>query len=213
MAETIGYDGLESMLRGAIAAIRENHQMLSRLDSAIGDGDHGSAMLRSMDAAAKALDAAEGSDARDLFFQAGWGVMSAAGGATGPLLGSWLMGFADAVAGKQQLTADELAGAFEAARDAMAKQSKAAVGDKTMMDALVPAVEALRGAADAGKEISGVLSAAADAAAAGAERTRDMRAKFGKARNLGDRTLGHPDPGATSMSVIFRGFADGARTG
>jgi dihydroxyacetone kinase-like protein len=88
--------------------------------------------------------------------------------------------------------------------------SKAEVGDKTMMDALLPAVEALNRAAAGGEAVAVALDKAAAAAEAGAENTKDFQARFGKARNLGERSIGHQDPGATSMAMLLRGFADGA---
>ena len=88
--------------------------------------------------------------------------------------------------------------------------SKANLGDKTMMDALIPAVEALQAAASGGDSAAAALAKAADAAHAGAESTKALRARFGKARNLGDRSLGHQDPGATSIALLFRGLAEGA---
>jgi len=208
MAETMDYDGIVRMITGAVASIRAHHEHLSQLDTAIGDGDHGSAMMRSMDAVEKALSEADGSDAKSMLYNVGWGVMSAAGGAPGPLLGSFFMGLSEGVAGRAELDCAALAAAFEAGLAGMQKQSKAQPGDKTMMDALVPAVEALRAAAGASKGIDEAMADAADAAARGAEATKDMLAKFGKARNMGERTLGHADAGATSISYIFRGFAD-----
>ena len=207
--QTLTYSGMSRLLLGAVASIRANHQHLSRLDSATGDGDHGTAMLRSMEAIEKAAREAGGSSPKDLLFQAGWEVMSAAGGATGPLLGSFLMGLSEGFGDAAELDAAGAAGAFEKALAAVRKQSKAQPGDKTMLDAMIPAVEAFRAAVDGSADIARALQEAAAAAGAGAEATRNMLAKFGKARNLGDRTLGHADPGATSIACIFQGFVDG----
>jgi dihydroxyacetone kinase-like protein len=101
-----------------------------------------------------------------------------------------------------------LAAMFRAGLDGMSEQSKANVGDKTMMDAIMPAVDAMEAAAGEGKSIVDMFADAAKAAADGAEATKGMQAKFGRARNLGERTIGHKDPGATSMSLIFQSFAD-----
>ena len=178
------------MIRRAAADIRANADELSRLDSATGDGDHGSAMLRSMSAAEKALDeAGQSASPKDALFQAGWAVMSQAGGATGPLLGSLLMGLGEGFGDKTQLDAPGTAAAFEAALASVRKQTKAQPGDKTMMDALVPAVTAMRQAAK------------------GAESTKTMQARFGRARNLGQRSIGSIDAGAKSMSILLAGFA------
>jgi dihydroxyacetone kinase-like protein len=204
----IGSQELAAMIRRAASEIRAAVDELSRLDSATGDGDHGSAMLRSMAAAEKALDeAGQSASPKDLLFQAGWAVMSQAGGATGPLLGSLLMGLGEGFGDKTQLDAPGTAAAFEAALAGVRKQTKAQPGDKTMMDALVPAVTAMRQAADAGEGLPAALAKAAAAAAKGAESTKAMRARFGRARNLGERSIGSVDAGAKSMSILLAAFA------
>ena len=196
------------MIRRAASDIRAAADELSRLDSATGDGDHGSAMLRSMDAAEKALaEAGESASPKDVLFQAGWAVMSAAGGATGPLLGSLLMGLSEGFGDNPRLDAAGTASAFEAALANVRKQTKAQPGDKTMMDALVPAVTAIREAADAGAGIPVALAQAAEAAAKGAESTVTMQARFGRARNLGERSIGSIDAGARSMALLLASFA------
>ena len=196
------------MIRRAASDIRAAADELSRLDSATGDGDHGSAMLRSMDAAEKALaEAGESASPKDVLFQAGWAVMSAAGGATGPLLGSLLMGLSEGFGDNPRLDAAGTASAFEAALANVRKQTKAQPGDKTMMDALVPAVTAIREAAGAGETIPAALAQAAEAAAKGAESTVTMQARFGRARNLGERSIGSIDAGARSMALLLASFA------
>ena len=196
------------MIRRAASDIRAAADELSRLDSATGDGDHGSAMLRSMDAAEKALaEAGESASPKDVLFQAGWAVMSAAGGATGPLLGSLLMGLSEGFGDNPRLDAAGTASAFEAALANVRKQTKAQPGDKTMMDALVPAVTAIREAAGAGESIPAALAQAAEAAAKGAESTVTMQARFGRARNLGERSIGSIDAGARSMALLLASFA------
>jgi dihydroxyacetone kinase-like protein len=134
--------------------------------------------------------------------------MCADGGSTGPLLGSLYMGMSESVEGKDTLDGAALAAMFRAGLNGMSEQSKANVGDKTMMDAIMPAVDAMEAAAVEGKSIDDMFADAAKAAADGAEATKSMQAKFGRARNLGERTIGHKDPGATSMSLIFQSFAD-----
>jgi len=196
------------MIHQAAADIKAAVDELSKLDSATGDGDHGSAMMRSMTAACKAIDAAEDSaKPKDILHQVGWGVMSDAGGCTGPLLGSMLMGLGDGFADKAELDAPATAAAFESALASLQKQTKAQPGDKTMMDAIVPAVTEMRNAADAGGGVSEVLAAGARAAAAGAEATSAMQARFGRAKNLGERSIGSVDAGARSMSILLAGFA------
>jgi dihydroxyacetone kinase-like protein len=201
------------MIQGAVDTVRANHEHLSKLDSATGDGDHGAAMMRSVEAVAKALKDGAASAPKELLYNIGWAVMTAAGGATGPLLGSLFVGLSEGLADQQaDVDIAGLAGMFEAALASVQKQTKARPGDKTMMDALVPAVQAIRaaaGAAGAAGNVEAALRQAAEAALRGAESTQQMQAKFGKARNLGPRTIGQQDPGATSIAYLFRGFADG----
>lgn len=209
MATTIDYDGFLAMLRGAVAEIDANHQMLSKLDSFGGDGDHGATMQRAMGELAKAAGAASGGDFKQLLNDLGWAVMGIDGGATGPLLGTLFMSMAEAAEGRETLDAEALAVLFEAGLAGVRKRTKAQLGDKTMVDALVPGVEALRAAADDGCGVTEALEGAAEAAKEGAEATSRMQARFGRAKNLGEKSVGEQDPGATSMSLIFKGFWKG----
>ena len=206
MAATIGYPDLVRMIRAAAERIRASREQLSRLDSGIGDGDHGSAMVRAMDAAEQAVDQCGSPDADAMLQAVAWGVMGAAGGAPGPLLGAFFLGMASAAG--EGLDAARVAAMLGAGLDGMQKQTKAQVGDKTMIDALAPAVVAARAAAEEGADVAAAVERAAEAAAKGAESTRDLTAKYGKARNMGQRTVGHVDAGATSVAHILRGFAD-----
>jgi len=208
MSQTIGYDEMVRMLQGAAGEVRDRHEMLSKLDSFAGDGDHGTTMKRAMGCVEKAIAAAKGRDLGDLLNDVGWALLGVDGGATGPLLGSFYLGMAEAARGKASLDAGGLAALLESALAGVRKQTKAQVGDKTMMDALVPAVEAARRVAEAGAGAGAAMAKAAEAAAAGAASTEGLRARFGRARNLGDRSIGSVDPGATSISLMFRGFAD-----
>lgn len=207
MPETLSYPQLCAMLQSAVGQIRANHEMLSRLDAATGDGDHGTTILRTMEAVAKAVTENTGTDLKELLGKVAWDVMSCDGGSTGPLLGSFLMGMSDAVAGKTELDCAGVVGMFEGGINKLAKQSRAKVGDKTMMDAFLPALDAMKAAAPSGS-IRAALQQAAEAAAQGAEATKQFRAKFGRARNLGDRVIGHADPGSISVSLLFKGFAE-----
>jgi len=206
--EAIGYDEVGRMIRGAASQIRESREHLSKLDSATGDGDHGTAMLRAMEAAEKALADSKPPAIAPMLEAVAWGIMGAAGGAPGPLLGSFFLGMSEAVGERRTLDGPALAEALEGGLEAMRKQTPAKPGDKTMLDALIPAVEALRAAVGTGPDVASAMKHAADAAARGTEATRDMQARFGKARNLGERSKGTVDPGATSISCIFKGFAD-----
>lgn len=192
--------------------MREGSDYLSRLDSAGGDGDHGITMRRAMGEVEKTLVADREASLRELIAQVGWTLLGIDGGATGPLLGSFFLGVAEEVGERPSLDVRGLAGAFEAGVAQLRKQTKAQIGDKTMIDALLPAVEALRAGVNSGKGIEQLLREAAEAASRGADATRNFVAKFGKARFSGERTLGHPDPGATSMAMIFEGFCEGMKT-
>ncbi|MBW8034591.1 MAG: dihydroxyacetone kinase subunit L [Planctomycetes bacterium] len=204
----VNFDMLCRIMSSAVGKIRDNHEELTKLDSAIGDGDHGTTMLRSMESVDTTIAEASGDDVKGLLYDIGWNIMCCDGGSTGPLLGSLFMGMSDGVEVETTLDADAVAAMFRAGLEGMSVQSKANVGDKTMMDALIPAVEALEAASKEGKTIAEMFEAAAIAAKQGAESTKDMQAKFGRARNLGERTLGFQDPGATSISYIFAGFAE-----
>ena len=207
MSETVGHPQICQMLLAGAGRIRANHEMLSRLDSAVGDGDHGTTLLRTMEAVEKTVSENAGTDLKQLFSTVAWAVMSCDGGSTGPLLGSFFLGMSDGAAGKNELDCAGLAAIFDAGITKMQKQSRAQIGDKTMMDAFLPALAALK-AADPTGSIHTALQQAATAAAQGAEATKTMRAKFGRARNLGDRVIGHADPGSVSVSLLFKGFSE-----
>ncbi len=208
MVETIGYAEICGMLNAAADQIQRKHEMLSQLDSAVGDGDHGTTMLRAMDAVRRTVAENPASDLKTLFSALAWALMSCDGGSTGPLLGSFFMGMSDGAAGRAELDAAAMISMFEAGVAKLQTQSRAKAGDKTMMDAFLPALAALK-SADGTRGVKAALADAAEAAAQGAEATRSMKARFGRARNLGDRVLGHVDPGAVSVSLIFRGFSAG----
>jgi dihydroxyacetone kinase-like protein len=202
MTSGISKDEFARMIAGAAAAIRAQHAMLSELDCAAGDGDHGATMLRTVDRLEKAFAAGGPEDLKTCLKDAGWSVLGVDGGASSSLLGVFFGGMADAAA-------NDMTGMFEAGLAALRKQTKAQPGDKTMMDALVPAIQALRVAADSGKSVHEALSDAAAAARVGAEATRSLTARYGRAKFLGEKTLGHADPGAVTISLLFEGFNKG----
>ena len=198
------------MLRAAARLVRENQDELSRLDSFGGDGDHGTTMVRAVDRLEAAIDENPSAGLGELLHNVGWGIMGVDGGATGPLLGALFMSMPSGVQ-RETLDARSLASAFAAGLEGVQKNTRARMGDKTMIDALDPAVAALREAADAGENIVAALARASNAAEDGVRATRTMRARFGRAKNIGDDSIGNEDPGATSVSLIFRGFLEGAR--
>jgi len=208
----LDYDGFVHVLQTGAAQVKAAAEALGKLDSATGDGDHGVAMTRAMEALEKGIDECTEKSPKTLLQGVAWSVMSIDAGSTGPLMGSLMMGMMEPVGGATEIDAALLASMFEAGQTKLLALSKASVGDKTMVDALVPAVAALRQAADSGVSVPAALDKAATAAEAGALRTKDFQARFGRARNLGPRSLGHQDPGATSISLLLRGFAEGAAT-
>lgn len=209
MVQDVTCKTLVAMFRSAAAGIRASHELLSRLDSVGGDGDHGTTMLRAVAAMEKALEQCAGKPISELLQNTGWAVMGIDGGATGPLLGTFIAGMATATAGKDSLGGADVAAALEAGLAQLRTMTRADVGDKTMMDAIVPAVAAARRAADAGGGAGEVLAAAAQAAEAGAEATKNLAARYGRAKSIRERSIGSPDAGATSVALIFRGFAQG----
>lgn len=208
MSDAIGCDEFAQMIRAAAARVRAKAALLSKLDSVGGDGDHGTTMARAMGLAEKAVDAEQTGGLRDLLHDIGWAIMGVDGGATGPLLGTLFLGMADSFAGTDAVDAQRLAAAFAAGLRALEAQTRARPGDKTLMDALVPAVAALREVAEAGQPVDEALRAAAEAAERGAAATEELQARFGRAKNIREASIGSPDPGATSVALIFRGFAD-----
>jgi phosphoenolpyruvate---glycerone phosphotransferase subunit DhaL len=198
-----------AMLTGAASEIRSAHAWLSELDSICGDGDHGTTMLRAANLLERCVAQSSSKSLQELLSDVAWALMGLDGGATGPLLGSFFLGLAETVGPKTELDVQALAESFEAGLAAVCRQSRARVGDKSMLDALVPATEAMRRAADEGKPVQNSLWAATVAAQEGAARTKDFVARTGRAKYLGERTLGTQDPGATSLSLIFKGFHAG----
>jgi phosphoenolpyruvate---glycerone phosphotransferase subunit DhaL len=211
MISTVGLLEWSGMLKGAIAEVKAEHAHLSELDSACGDGDHGTTMLRAANLLDKCIGQTTGKGLEGLLGEVAWTLLGLDGGATGPLLGSFFLGISESLGGRNDLDVHGLADAFEAGMQALIRQSRAQVGDKTMLDALVPAVQAMHRAADDGQTVEDALRGAAVAAQDGAARTKDLVAKRGRAKYLGEKTLGVPDPGATSVSLLFRGFYEGLK--
>jgi dihydroxyacetone kinase-like protein len=210
MPATVDYDAFTGMLKTAADKIITNRDHLSKLDAATGDGDHGTAMAKVAKAIIATIDSQEGNDLKKLLKAIGWAAMSTDAGSTSPLYGSLFVGMSEAVPEDSgELDCQALASVMESGAAKLRKNTRAEVGDKTMIDTLVPALAALRAAADSGKAIDEALSDAETAAATGAASTKDLKATFGRAKNLGDRSIGHLDPGATSMSLLFTGLKEG----
>ncbi len=209
MIVTVGLREWKAMLSGAIAEVKAAHQRLSELDSICGDGDHGTTMLRAANLLEKCVVQSSGESLQTFLNDVAWALMGLDGGATGPLLGSFFLGTSETVGSRNDLDAASLAECFEGGLTALTRQSRAQVGDKSVLDALVPAVKALRHSADERRPIQDALRAAAVASEEGAASTKNLVARIGRARYLGEKTLGTQDPGATSVSLLFRGFHQG----
>ena len=200
------------MLSGAIAEVRAAHSWLSELDSTCGDGDHGTTMLRAANLLEKCVAQSSGKNLEALLGDVTWTLLGLDGGATGSLLGSFFLGISESVGSRNELDTHSPAEVFEGGLASLMRQSRAQVGDKTMLDALVPAIKALRQTADESQPLVNALRAAAVAAQEGAASTKDLVAKVGRARYLGEKTVGAQDPGATSVSLLFKGFHQGIET-
>jgi len=199
---TIGQ--FQSMISRALVDITARADEFSQLDAILGDGDHGEAIVTAFNAIEKASK--KDTDFKTLLSDMGFAVMLETSGSTSTLLGGLLLGMADGVpAGASELDAAQVKSMFSEGLGGVAKNTKAGLGDKTMMDALIPAVEAIK--ASGSPDIKEILAEGAKAAQKGAEDTVGMKANFGRARNLGDKTIGHADSGATSWACMLDSFA------
>jgi dihydroxyacetone kinase-like protein len=201
---TVQSDTIAAWMAEIGAAVRAQRDQLTQLDAAIGDGDHGTNMVRGFDAVERAL-AGRGEDAPgQVLITSGKTLVSTVGGASGPLWGSALRRAGRSLGAAPEIDGAQLAGALEAALAAIKELGAAEVGDKTIVDALEPAVAALRTALGAGEPLARALEAAAAAAEEGAQATVPLQARKGRASYLGERSVGHQDPGATSTALIMR---------
>lgn len=196
----------KTMLDLSLSNIKAREDEFSKLDAIAGDGDHGTAIVSAMTVICE--ESKTGVDFPTMLSDMGMGVMTKTSGSTSTLLGALFMGMGegDGVVGAE-LDIAGVKSMFEAGLAGVQEQTKAKVGDKTMMDALIPAVEAI--SASTSTEIKAILTEGANAAKAGVEATIAMKANFGRARNLGERSIGYPDAGATSWALIFESFAQG----
>jgi phosphoenolpyruvate---glycerone phosphotransferase subunit DhaL len=213
------HDTLAAWLRVAAARLHDEAPALTALDQAIGDGDHGINMDRGFTAIVAKLDAQEATDpaatqaaepvaSAELLRLVGKTLISTVGGAAGPLYGTAFLRAAGAVATEQPSTAAAFVAALDAAAGGISGLGKSGPGEKTMLDAIVPAVTAARAALDVGGDTAAVVAAAAAAAEAGAEATIPLLATKGRASYLGERSIGHRDPGASSAAILLRVLAD-----
>ena len=194
--EKVTIEQFRKMLETALVHIKAREDEFSKLDAVIGDGDHGQAIVAS---------SRKGTEFKSMLNGMGFDVMLQVSGSTSTLLGAFFLGMSDAVEGTA-LSAAEVKAMFAAGLANVRKQTKARKGDKTMMDALVPAVEAMESCASS--DVAEVFKTGAEAAVKGAEATVGMQANFGRARNYGERSVGYMDSGAASWSCMFASFAE-----
>ncbi|AGP35707.1 dihydroxyacetone kinase subunit DhaL [Sorangium cellulosum] len=210
--QTLSGEHIAAWLESAAEVLEREKGFLTELDAAIGDSDHGVNMARGFAAVRDRLGRLDRGDVGALLREVGMTLLSTVGGASGPLYGTLFRDAGQRVAGAAALDLPALAGCLEAGLEGVRRRGKASPGDKTMVDALVPAVDALKaalsapGAAD-GAALRDALGRAADAARAGVEATVPLIARKGRASYLGERSAGHQDPGATSCWLLLRSLA------
>jgi dihydroxyacetone kinase-like protein len=208
----VSREGVLRWLDASQKVFAENRQQLTELDSAVGDGDFGISLDRGFTAVQAELSANPPADLRAVFQNAATVLIRTMGGTSGPLLGTFFLRAAAACAGKSELAPGDVVALFQAGVDGIQQRGKAALGDKTMLDALLPAVDAMRGALEAGNGLAEILDRGAAAAEAGMQATTTMQARKGRGSYLGDRSVGHQDPGATGAHLLLKTAAEVWRT-
>ena len=210
MGENVTTAVFEQWVRRFADLVTENREFLTELDAAIGDADHGSNMDRGMKAAVAALDESAPSTPGALLSKVGMTLVSTVGGASGPLFGTLFMRMGSSLGAAETVSATDVATALRAGLGGVVDRGKAGPGDKTMYDALAPAVDALEGALAEHASLATGLKAARYAAAAGRDATMPMLARKGRASYLGERSVGHQDPGATTVALLLEAATEAA---
>jgi dihydroxyacetone kinase-like protein len=195
-------------LEKATTVLNENKAYLTELDAAIGDADHGTNMARGFTAVMQKLPDVADKDIGTLLKTTGMTLMSSVGGASGPLYGAFFMRAASSTPGKEALNCAELVKLLEDGMNGIAQRGRAVVGDKTMIDAWTPAVAAAQAGLQAGKSVVDTVQACVAAAEQGMQATVPLQAKKGRASYLGERSIGHQDPGATSTYLLLKALLD-----
>jgi phosphoenolpyruvate---glycerone phosphotransferase subunit DhaL len=205
---TVPYDDVVRLIRRFAEVIAERKEELTELDSAIGDADHGINMDRGMQSAVAKIDDLTPGDVGGLLKTVGMTLVSTVGGAGGPLYGTLFLQLGTATAGARELTEDAWSEALIAAVAGVQARGKAEPGDKTMLDALIPARDAMAGAVEEGASFADALHRSAAAAEEGMKGTIPLVARKGRASYLGERSAGHQDPGATSSFLLLKTAAE-----
>jgi dihydroxyacetone kinase-like protein len=204
---TVGLQVLDGWVREFAAQVTANRDLLTRLDSAIGDADHGTNMDRGLTAATAALSEQPPDNAAALFTKVGMTLVSTVGGASGPLYGTLFLRMGTAAGKGDAIDTGTLAAMLRAGLEGVVARGRAEANDKTMFDALAPAVQALEASLDAGATRADALRSALGAAEQGRDATIGMLARKGRASYLGERSVGHQDPGATSVTLLIAAAA------
>ena len=200
-------------LKATAAVLEENKEYLTDLDSPIGDADHGFNMDRGFKKVLSQLPGVEDKDIGAIFKAVGMALVSSVGGASGPLYGTFFIDAGKALAGKTELSNGDMVLFLDSGLKGLVRIGKANLGDKTMVDALYPAVEALRKAAADGKDLEDALRLMTEATRQGMLATTPMLAKKGRASYLGERSVGHQDPGATSSYLLLKTLMETVTSG
>ena len=203
MDETVQTAALDRWIRSFALLVAENKDLLTDLDAAIGDGDHGANMDRGMRAVVGALDDSTPVTAAALFNKVGMTLVSTVGGASGPLFGTLFLRAGASFGDTAEISLAQLAAALRAGLEGIVARGKAEAGDKTMYDALAPAVDALDSAVSENMDKADALKLALVAAESGRDATTPMLARKGRASYLGERSVGHQDPGATTVALLM----------
>ena len=201
-------DQIVTWLEKLADVVAENKEYLTQLDSAIGDADHGINMKRGMDRVMEKLPSVADKDIGNILKTVGMTLISSVGGASGPLYGTFFMRGGMAAEAKEELTAEDLLEVLQAGLDGIVQRGRAQPGDKTMVDAWLPALAAYRAALDDGGDLVAALRAAVAGAQQGMEETIPLQARKGRASYLGERSIGHQDPGATSSYLLLKALLD-----
>lgn len=205
--EMVTVDGLRAWMVEFARIVGENKEHLTQLDSAIGDADHGINLNRGMQAVLGVLDGESPKEVSDLLKTIGMTLVSTVGGASGALYGTYFLRLGTSSGDTAELSPAEFGAALRAGVDGVVARGKPELGDKTMFDAMAPATDALNAALAAGESLAAALGAASSAAAAGRDATIPLLARKGRASYLGERSIGHQDPGATSTAMLFAAAA------
>jgi dihydroxyacetone kinase-like protein len=203
MGDMVSTAVLDRWIRGFALLVAENKELLTDLDAAIGDGDHGANMDRGMRAVVAAFDVTTPAAPSALFNKVGMTLVSTVGGASGPLFGTFFLRAGASFRDAAEVSLAQLAVALRAGLDGIVVRGKAEAGDKTIFDALAPAVDALDTAVAEGVDLADALKLALVAAESGRDATTPMLARKGRASYLGERSIGHQDPGATTVALLM----------